>query len=207
MDFNLDKSITFVEMTGILNNTPIYYKDEFHKVKEIIEKYDITEVKINYLTKNSKLNLLDYSENNIRVEPGAIIRDKVVLEDNAIVLMGAVLNVGCIIGSNTMIDMNAVVGSGAIIGKNCHISAGVVVAGMLEPVSNKPVIIEDDVFIGANSVILEGVNIGKGSIVGAGSVVTKDVLPNTLVYGNPAKFIKCIDHNDSNKQKLNRKLR
>ena len=202
MDFNLDKSITFVEMTGILNNTPIYYKDEFHKVKEIIKKYDITEVEINYLTKNSKLNLLDFSENNIRVEPGAIIRDKVVLEDNVIVLMGAVLNVGCIIGSNTMIDMNTVVGSGAIIGKNCHISAGVVVAGMLEPVSNKPVIIGDDVFIGANSVILEGVNIGKGSIVGAGSVVVSDVMEYTTVAGVPAKVI-----NNNQTWKINQCLR
>lgn len=207
MDINLDKSITLIEITGILNGTPIYYKNEYSHVMDIIDNYDIKNLKINYLTKNSKLNLLDFSENNVRVEPGAIIRDKVILEDNVVVLMGAVLNVGCKIGLNTMIDMNAVVGSGAIIGKNCHISAGVVIAGMLEPESISPVIIEDDVFIGANSVVLEGVKIGKGSIIGAGSVVTKDVLPNSLVYGNPARFIKHIDINIRNKIKINNNLR
>jgi len=51
-------------------------------------------------------------------------------------------------------------------------------------------IIEDDVWIGARSVILPGKIIGKGSIVAAGSVVTKDVLPYSIVGGNPAKLIK-----------------
>lgn len=45
-------------------------------------------------------------------------------------------------------------------------------------------------FIGMNSVILPGIHIGDHSIVGAGSVVTKDVPPNTIVAGNPAKIIR-----------------
>ena len=44
--------------------------------------------------------------------------------------------------------------------------------------------------IGANAVILSGVTIGENALVGAGSVVTKDVPPNTVVAGNPAKPIK-----------------
>jgi acetyltransferase-like isoleucine patch superfamily enzyme len=52
------------------------------------------------------------------------------------------------------------------------------------------IIIEDDVLIGANSIILKGVTLGNACIVGAGSVVTKDVLPYTVVAGNPAKVIK-----------------
>ena len=51
-------------------------------------------------------------------------------------------------------------------------------------------VVEDNVNIGANSTILCGIRIGKGSTIGAGSVVTKDVPPNTLVYGNPAKVRK-----------------
>lgn len=54
----------------------------------------------------------------------------------------------------------------------------------------KPVVIEDHVWIGAGSTILKGVTLGAGSIIGAGSVVTKDVLSNTVVAGNPAKVIK-----------------
>ena len=51
----------------------------------------------------------------------------------------------------------------------------------------------DNVFIGCNSTILGGVRIGPNAIVAAGSVVTKDVLPNTVVAGNPAKKIRTFD--------------
>lgn len=57
----------------------------------------------------------------------------------------------------------------------------------------KPITVEDCVWIGAKSVVLQGVTIGKGSIVAAGSVVIKDVPPNTLVGGTPAKFIKHVE--------------
>jgi acetyltransferase-like isoleucine patch superfamily enzyme len=50
--------------------------------------------------------------------------------------------------------------------------------------------IEDDVLVGTNSVILPGVTIGKGAIIAAGSIVTKNVPPNTIYGGMPAKFIK-----------------
>ena len=49
--------------------------------------------------------------------------------------------------------------------------------------------IGNDVFLGANAVVLPGISIGDGAIIGAGAIVTKDVLSNTVVAGNPAKFI------------------
>lgn len=54
----------------------------------------------------------------------------------------------------------------------------------------KPIIIESNVWIGANCFILGGVTIGEGAVVSANSVVHKDVKPNTIVGGNPAKLIK-----------------
>lgn len=57
----------------------------------------------------------------------------------------------------------------------------------------RPIVIEDKVWIGINSTVLPGVKIGHGAIVGANSVVTKDVAPNTIVAGNPARFIKNIE--------------
>lgn len=54
----------------------------------------------------------------------------------------------------------------------------------------KKVIIQSDVWIGANCIILPGVSIGEGAVVAAGSIVTKDVMPFTIVGGNPARIIK-----------------
>lgn len=57
-----------------------------------------------------------------------------------------------------------------------------------------PVIIEDDVFIGTNSIILKGVHIGARSIIGAGSVVSlKNIPPDSVVAGNPARIIKKLN--------------
>ncbi|KEQ28926.1 hypothetical protein N180_15365 [Pedobacter antarcticus 4BY] len=51
------------------------------------------------------------------------------------------------------------------------------------------IIINENVWIGAGVTLLPGVNIGEGAIIGAGSVVTKDVLPFSIVVGNPGKVI------------------
>jgi acetyltransferase-like isoleucine patch superfamily enzyme len=59
-------------------------------------------------------------------------------------------------------------------------------------IKSSPVVIEDDVWLGFNSTVLKGVKIGKGSIVAACSVVTKDVPPNVIVAGNPAKLVRSI---------------
>lgn len=61
----------------------------------------------------------------------------------------------------------------------------------IENIKMAAVNIEDDVFIGTNSTILKGVNIGARTIVAAGSVVTiKNIPPDSIVGGNPAKIIK-----------------
>jgi len=56
----------------------------------------------------------------------------------------------------------------------------------------KPIVIERNVWIAAGATIIGGVTIGENSVVAAGSVVTKDVPPNTLVGGNPARIIRSI---------------
>ncbi len=54
----------------------------------------------------------------------------------------------------------------------------------------RPITIGDDVWVGANATILPGVTIGARSIVAAGAVVTRDVLPDTIVGGVPARTLK-----------------
>ena len=108
----------------------------------------------------------------------------------AVILMGAIINTGCIIGERTMIDMGVVVGGGVVIKENCHIGANAVLAGMVEPYCEQPVIIEKNSFIGAGAVVLEGVHIGENTIIGANAVVTEDIPENCVAVGIPAKVIK-----------------
>ena len=107
-----------------------------------------------------------------------------------------------VVGAGTMIDMGAVLGGRATVGKNCHIGAGTVLAGVIEPASAVPVVIEDDVVIGANSVVLEGCRVGKGAVVAAGAVVVSDVAPNTVVAGVPARVLKDKDGKTAEKTAL-----
>ena len=57
----------------------------------------------------------------------------------------------------------------------------------------KPVVIEDNVWIGGGAILLPGVTVGRNAVVGAGAVVPRDVAPNTVVAGNPAKVMRHID--------------
>lgn len=157
--------------------------------------------------RNSAVPLLDTKGVKARIEPGAIIRDHVSIGDNAVIMMGAVINIGAVIGEGTMIDMGAILGGRATVGKNCHIGAGTVLAGVVEPASATPVIIEDGVMIGANAVVLEGVHVGRGAVVAAGAVVVEDVPDNTVVAGVPARVIKQRDEKTDSKTGLEEGLR
>lgn len=181
--------------------------------KDIIENFiasnrnKIQSYRFEYDRRNSAIPLLDITEINSRIEPGAYIREGAHIGKNCVIMMGAVINIGASIGDGTMIDMNAVVGARGQIGQNVHLGAGSVVAGVLEPPSKTPVIIEDDVVIGANAVILEGVKVSKGAVVAAGAIVTKDVPTGTVVAGSPAKVIKHKDEKTESKTELLQDLR
>ncbi|MFN2113008.1 MAG: sugar O-acetyltransferase [Anaerolineales bacterium] len=57
----------------------------------------------------------------------------------------------------------------------------------------KPVTIGDNVWIGGGAIILPGVTVGDNAVIGAGAVVPRDVAPNTVVVGNPARVVREID--------------
>lgn len=157
--------------------------------------------------RNSALPLVDILDIPARIEPGAILREKVKIGKQAVIMMGAVINIGAQIGENTMIDMNTVIGGRAVVGNNCHIGAGAVLAGVIEPAFAKPVIIEDDVIVGANAVVLEGCRVGKGAVVGAGCIVTRDVPPGAVVAGCPGRIVKWKDERTAQKTVLSMSLR
>ena len=157
--------------------------------------------------RNSAIPMLDLKNINARIEPGAIIREQVEIGDNAVIMMGAVINIGAVIGPGTMIDRGAILGGRATVGANCHIGAGAVLAGVIEPASATPVIVEDGVLVGANAVVIEGVHVGKNAVVAAGAVVIEDVPENAVVAGCPARVIKMRDEGTNQKTALEAALR
>ncbi|WP_297599101.1 2,3,4,5-tetrahydropyridine-2,6-dicarboxylate N-acetyltransferase [uncultured Cetobacterium sp.] len=177
---------------------------DWEKINKILEENKETIKKYYFENdrRNSGVPLLDLKNLEARIEPGAIIRDKVTIGKNAVIMMGAVINIGAEIGEGTMVDMNAVLGGRVIVGKRCHIGAGTVLAGVIEPPSATPVVIEDDVMIGANAVVIEGVRIGSNSVVAAGAIVISDVPSGVVVAGNPARIVKVKDEGTKEKTKL-----
>ncbi|HDX9576652.1 2,3,4,5-tetrahydropyridine-2,6-dicarboxylate N-acetyltransferase [Bacillus cytotoxicus] len=204
------KEITFPEtVQAFVNKKSGVLFGEWSEIKTILEenKKHVVDYVIENDRRNSAIPMLDLKGIKARIEPGAIIRDQVEIGDNAVIMMNATINIGAVIGEGSMIDMNVVLGGRATVGKNCHVGAGAVLAGVIEPPSAKPVIVEDDVVIGANVVVLEGVTVGKGAVVAAGAVVTEDVQPYTVVAGTPARVIKKIDEKTKAKTEIKQELR
>ncbi|TGB00159.1 2,3,4,5-tetrahydropyridine-2,6-dicarboxylate N-acetyltransferase [Sporolactobacillus shoreae] len=194
--------------TFINNHTGVVFGD-WETIQKVLteNKNKIDDYVVENDRRNSAVPLLNLKNIQARIEPGALIREKVEIGEKAVIMMGAVINIGAVVGEGTMIDMNAVLGGRATVGKNCHIGAGAVLAGVVEPPSAKPVVVEDNVLIGANAVVLEGVHIGQGAVVAAGAIVTKDVPADTVVVGAPARVIKTIDAKTRSKTEIMQALR
>ena len=144
----------------------------------------IADIVIESSCRNSAVPLLDTKDLRARIEPGAIIREQVEIGEGAVIMMGAIVNIGASVGAGTMIDM------------------GAVLAGVIEPASATPVVVEDEVLIGANAVVIEGCRIGRGAVVAAGAVVISDVPPDTVVAGCPARILKRKDETSAAKTAL-----
>jgi len=100
---------------------------------------------------------------------------------------------GAIIGNNVTIKNGVFVWDGVLIEDDVFIGPNVTFTNDNKPKSKntnfklETTTIKKGASIGANATILPGLVIGENAMVGAGSVVTKNVLPNTIVKGNPAK--------------------
>lgn len=137
--------------------------------------------------------------NDFQTGQGVSIREDNVIGNNVSIGTNSVLEFGNRIGDHSRIHSNCFLEL-VTIGRYVFIGPHVVFTDDPHPMGcpkfkecKKGAIVEDFARIGANCTILPGVRIGKNSLVGAGSVVTKDVPPDTVVVGNPAKSIKKIE--------------
>jgi sugar O-acyltransferase (sialic acid O-acetyltransferase NeuD family) len=111
----------------------------------------------------------------------AFVASGVTIGPGSQILAHATVCVGTIIGDASIINTGASVDHECKIGNGVHICPGVKMAGCIE--------VDDYATIGTGAVILPRIKIGAGAIIGAGTVVIRDVLPHTVVVGNPAKII------------------
>lgn len=136
-----------------------------------------------------------------KLDEGAMINSPFYMEFANHLEMGvnSFINYDCIMLNNAMIKL----GDNVLVGPKVSFYTAMhpIDAKQREQwlVYAKPITVEDNVWIGGSATILSGVTIGKNAIVGAGAVVTKDVEPNTIVVGNPARVLRKITAEDSKK--------
>ncbi len=126
-----------------------------------------------------------------RVETGhnVLIREEVVVGEGTLIGSYSVVDGRARIGRNVRIETGVYLPPGTVVGDNVFLGPFVVVTNDRYPPSRRleGVVIEDNAVVGANAVLIAGIRVGENAVVAAGSVVTRDVPPNTVVRGVPAR--------------------
>jgi acetyltransferase-like isoleucine patch superfamily enzyme len=140
---------------------------------------------------------------NVKIWHFAYVGDNTEIGDNVKIGSLSHVDYDVKIGSNTMIEGLVYIPPLSRIGKNVFIGPSVSLTNDPFPPSGKliGVIIKDYAIIGTNAVIKAGVTVGENSVVAMGAVVTKDVPPNTVVGGVPAKVM--YSKEEYNKKQVN----
>lgn len=126
---------------------------------------------------------------------GAVIREENKIGDNFSIWNNSTVDYGCLVGNGVKIHCNVYVAQFTVIEDDVFIAPGVNIANDLHPLCSrcmKGPVIKRGARIGVGAVILPRVTIGENALVAAGAVVTKDVPPEMLAVGNPARVTKRI---------------
>ena len=137
----------------------------------------------NFISEKAKIG------NNVKIWHFTYVGDNTEIGDN--VKIGSLTHVDydVKIGNNTMIEGLVYIPPLSRIGNNVFVGPSASLTNDPLPPSEKliGVTIKDNVIVGSRAVIKAGITIGENSVVAMGAVVTKDVHPNTVVGGVPAK--------------------
>jgi len=131
----------------------------------------------------------DLNERGTRNTPdGTVIRRGAHVGSDAILMSPAFVNIGAHVGDGTLVDSCDTVGSAAQIGDDVKLGANTLIGGVLEPVEDTPVIVEDGVSLGAGCRVTSGFVVGENSIVGENTLLTPripiyDLVEEEVIYG------------------------
>ncbi|MGZ0745574.1 2,3,4,5-tetrahydropyridine-2,6-dicarboxylate N-succinyltransferase [Haloparvum sp. AD34] len=132
----------------------------------------------------------DLGERGTRNTPdGTTIRRGAYLGSDCIMMSPSFVNVGAYVGDGTLVDSCDTVGSCAQLGENVKLGANTLIGGVLEPVEDAPVIVEDGVSLGAGCRVTSGFRIGENSVVGENTLLTPripvyDLVDEEVYYGH-----------------------
>jgi acetyltransferase-like isoleucine patch superfamily enzyme len=151
----------------------------------------------NFISEKAKIG------KNVRIWHFAYVGDNTEIGDNVKIGSLTHIDYNVKIGKNTMIEGSVYIPPLSRIGKNVFIGPAAALTNDPYPTSKKliGVTIEDGVVIGSRAVIKAGVTVGKNSVIAMGAVVTKDVPPNVVVVGVPAKIKYTREEYDRKKNK------
>jgi len=119
---------------------------------------------------------------------GTVIRRGAYVGADAIMMSPSFVNIGAYVGDGTLVDSCDTVGSCAQIGADVKLGANTLVGGVLEPVEDTPVVIEDEASLGAGCRVTSGFVVGAGSVVGENTLLTPripvyDLVEEEIIYG------------------------
>lgn len=145
-------------------------------------------------------------DNGVQIGANSKLYKKVYLEAN--VRVGDNVEIRCNRGNSVRIGANSTVNRGSLIFGTVHISRDCLIGPQCsiigsnhvfddvslpinqQGLTSKGINIRSNVWLGANVTVIDGVTIGENSIIGAASVVTKNIPPDVIAVGNPARVIK-----------------